>query len=321
MRMDRPIPETAVEAALESTGSPPKVGLALSCGAARGWAHIGVLEVLDANGIVPDIVCGCSMGSLVGAAYVLGELDQLRDWALSLTWREIIGLLDPSFSGGGLLRGERLLRFLRENYRDIDIKQTPIPFGAVATDLANGREVWLREGNLFDAVHASIAVPGLLGPAQRDGRWLVDGGLVNPVPVSLCRAMGADVVIAVNVNTEMPPLTEPPKNGGNGWPLAADLTTKLRGLFGNETNGDSEAEPTAAPLARPSTLGAVSNALFIMQDVIARGRLAGDPPHLTLAPRLARTGVQEFDHAKEAIDEGRRCAEAMLPAIRDAVGR
>lgn len=319
--MDHPIPETAVEAALKPDGSRRKLGLALSCGAARGWAHIGVLEVLSANGIVPDIVAGCSMGSLVGAAYVLGKLDQLRDWALSLTWREIIGLLDPSFSGGGLLRGERLLRFLRDNYPDLDIEQTPIPFGAVVTDLATGREVWLREGNLFDAVHASIAVPGLLGPARRDGRWLADGGLVNPVPVSLCRAMGADIVIAVNVNTETPPLTEPPKTGGNGWPLAFDLTAPLRTLFGNGTNGESEAEPAPPPMVRPGMMAAIGNALFIMQDVIARSRLAGDPPHLTLAPRMAHVGVQEFDRASVAIDEGRRCTEAMLPAIRDAVGR
>ena len=295
----------------------PQIGLALGGGGARGWAHIGVIEVLAEAGVKADIVCGCSMGSLVGAAQVTGTLRALTDWALSLRWREMIGLLDPGLSGGGLIRGDRLLRFLREHYADIDIADAPIPFGANATDLANGREVWLRSGRLFDAVRASIAVPGVFAPVRVDGRWLADGGLVNPVPVSLCRAMGADLVIAVNLNTEAPSLS-PPVRGGNGghggnW---------LRGVFGGTVKNGEAAEDAAADAARadlPSLAGTVSAALFIMQDYITRSRLAGEPPHLTLAPRLGHIGVHEFDRAKEAIEEGRRCATAMLPMLREAL--
>lgn len=298
-----------------ASGPGPRLGLALGGGAARGWAHIGVLEVLAAQGITPDVVCGCSMGALVGAGYVVGRLDALAQWARSLTWRDVLGLLDPALSGGGLIRGERLLRFLREHYIDIEIADSPIPFGAVATDLTTGREVWLRSGPLSTAVHASIAVPGVVGPVLLDGRWLVDGGLVNPVPVSLCRAMGADMVIAVNVNSELPYSRPPARNGANGWALPRDWSAHVKALFG----GDAAAEPAPARPGQPSVLGAVSGALYIMQDYIARSRLAGEPPHLTLAPKLGHIGVHEFDRAAEAIAEGRRCAEAMLPALLDAL--
>lgn len=309
-----PAPHPAVR-----DGGGMRLGLALGGGAARGWAHIGVLEVLASHGITPAVVCGCSMGALVGAGYVVGRLDALAEWARSLTWRGVLGLLDPGLSGGGLIRGERLLRFLREHYIDIDIEAAPIAFGAVATDLATGREVWLRSGPLFSAVHASIAVPGVVGPVRQNGRWLVDGGLVNPVPVSLCRAMGADFVIAVNVNSEAPPLAPPPRNGANGWVLPHDWSTYLKTLFGGAPKADSSAEPPLDPFGQPSVLGAVSSALYIMQDYIARSRLAGEPPHLTLAPRLGHIGVHEFDRAAEAIAEGRRCAEAMLPVLGDAL--
>ncbi len=301
--------------------SRPRIGLALGGGGARGWAHIGVLEVLTAEGLAPDIVCGCSMGSLVGAGYVTGSLPQLTEWAVSLTWREILGLLDPGLSGGGLIRGERLLRFLREHYADIDIAESPIPFGVNATDLANGREVWLRSGRLFDAVRASIAVPGVFGAVCVDGRWLADGGLVNPVPVSLCRAMGADFVIAVNLNTE-PPRLSPPVRGGNSQ---HDWSGWLRGVFGGDSqNGGApeggatmDTEPEGP--GQPSLIGSVSAALFIMQDYITRSHLAGEPAHIMLAPRLGRIGVHEFDRAAEAIDEGRRYAANLMPVLREAL--
>ncbi len=297
----------------------PRIGLALGGGGARGWAHIGVIEVLAEAGVKADIVCGCSMGSLVGAAQVTGGLGALTDWALALSWREMIGLLDPGLSGGGLIRGGRLLRFLREHYADIDIADSPVPFGANATDLANGREVWLRSGRLFDAVRASIAVPGVFAPVRVDGRWLADGGLVNPVPVSLCRAMGADLVIAVNLNTEAPNLSQPTHRGGNGAP---ERSGWLRGVFGgNAHNGEPAAEtaPDAEGADLPSLAGTVSAALFIMQDYITRSRLAGEPPHLMLAPRLGHIGVHEFHRAKEAVDEGRRSTTAMLPMLRETL--
>lgn len=268
-----------------------RVGLALGSGGARGWAHIGIIRALAEGGVRPDVVCGCSIGSLVGAAYVTGQLDPFAAWVRSLTWREILGLLDPGLSGGGLIRGGRLLRFLREHYRDVAIERSPIPFAAVATDLATGNEVWLRSGSLFDAVRASIAVPGLFGPVLTDGTWLVDGGLVNPVPVSLCRAMGANFIIAVTLNADrVSPPPDPPV-----------------------TNG--------VPPLPSNVFDVVATSINIMQDHIARSRLAGDPPHLLLAPTVGHIGVLAFDRAGEAIDEGRRCTEQCISALRDGLAR
>ncbi len=181
--------------------SKTRIGIALGGGSARGWAHIGVLRALADAGIEPDIVCGTSIGALVGAAYVGGELDPLETWVRSLHLQTVVGFLDFSLNGG-LIKGERLIGFFRSHFVDRDIRELARPFGAVATDLQRGREVWLREGLVTDAVRASIALPGRFTPAQLDGRWLVDGSLVNPVPVSLCRAMGADIVIAVDLNTD-----------------------------------------------------------------------------------------------------------------------
>ena len=176
----------------------PKIGLALGSGSARGWAHMGVLKALDDAGIKPDVVCGSSIGALVGAAYAAGELDRFAEWTQTLNMRSVFGFMDFKLSGG-MLKGEKLIDFWRRNFVDFDIESSAIPFAAVATDLHSGAEVWLREGSMADAVRASIALPGLFTPVQRGGRLLVDGGLVNPVPASLARAMGADIVIAVGV--------------------------------------------------------------------------------------------------------------------------
>src|SRR5215468_2965682 len=181
----------------------PRIGLALGSGAARGWSHIGVIEGLAEAGIEPEVVCGCSIGALVGAAYVAGELPALKDFAQSLTWREIARMLDVRLSGGGLIGGHDIVAFLRKLKISAPITSYSRPFAAIATDLETGREIWLREGPIEEAVRASISIPGILSPARHGHSWLVDGGLVNPVPVSICRALGADVVIAVNLNGDL----------------------------------------------------------------------------------------------------------------------
>ncbi|MBU4499706.1 MAG: patatin-like phospholipase family protein, partial [Gammaproteobacteria bacterium] len=185
-----------------SISNTPRIGLALGGGSARGWAHIGVIRALKDAGIEPDIVCGTSIGALVGAAYVGGELDRLEDWVRSLRPQTVVSFLDFSLNGG-LIKGDKLIDFFRSHFVDREICDLARPFGAVATDLRRGREVWLRDGRVTDAVRASIALPGLFTPVLRDGNWLVDGGLVNPVPVSLCRAMDADIVIAVDLNADL----------------------------------------------------------------------------------------------------------------------
>src|SRR6266853_670483 len=169
----------------------PRIGLALGSGSARGWAHIGVIDSLIEAGIEPDVVCGTSIGALVGAAYVAGQLGPLRKFAETATWRQIIRLTDVRPSGGGLINGRQVVSFLHQLGIDQPIESYARPYAAVATDLATGREIWLQSGPIHEAVRASIALPGILSPARIDGKWLVDGGLSNPIPVSVCRALGA----------------------------------------------------------------------------------------------------------------------------------
>ena len=181
----------------------PRLGLALGSGSARGWSHIGVLEALAEAGIVPDIIAGCSIGALVGAAAATGKLAELKAFALSLTWREIAKMMDVRLASGGLVEGGEVVAMLCDLGISGPIETARLPYVAVATDLRSGREVWMREGPIETAVRASISLPGIFSPAQRDGHFLVDGGLVNPVPVSAARALGADVVIAVNLNGDL----------------------------------------------------------------------------------------------------------------------
>jgi NTE family protein len=283
-----------------------KVGLALGSGSARGWAHIGVIRALEDAGIRPDIVCGCSIGALVGAAYVGGDIDRLETWISSLAWKDVLGLMDVRFSGG-LIKGDKLISFIERHFIDREISELPLPFGCVATDLVNGREIWLREGSVLAAVRASIAVPGLFAPVRRDGRLLVDGGLVNPVPVSLCRALGADIVIAVDlgsdiVGSSLKRGTPKEERHGPGW------TDTLLGSLGLKRDSDF-----------PSVASVLSASLQIMQTRIARSRLAGEPADVLVAPRLAHLGLMDYHRAAESIPEGVAAVKRMLPAIEYAL--
>ena len=294
----------------------PLIGLALGGGSARGWAHIGVIRALASAGIEPDLVCGTSIGALVGAAYVGGELDRLEDWVRSLRLQTVVGFLDFSLNGG-LIKGDKLIAFFRDHFVDRDITDLARPFGAVATDLRRGREVWLREGRVSEAVRASIALPGLFTPVQRDGRWLVDGGLVNPVPVSLCRAMGADIVIAVDLNTGLlgrhlksTPAPASKQTAAENEPLTDSvmtrIQTRLTQLGLNHNNGAKT----------PAMLDVMASSINIMQVLITRSRLAGDPADVMVTPLLADLGLMEFHRASVAIDAGRRAVEAILPQLK-----
>ena len=247
------------------------------------------------------MVCGCSIGALIGAAYADGGFDKLEGWVRGLAWKDVLGLLDVAF-GGGLVKGDKLMAFFERHFVDCDFAALPMPFACVATELATGREVWLRDGSVAAAVRASIALPGLFTPVLREGRLLVDGGLVNPVPVSLCRAMGADVVIAVDLGSDVvgSELRKSAANGNatNGW--GKRLLTSLG--FGR----DSEMPPMSSVL---------SASLHIMQTRIARSRLAGEPADVLLAPRLAHLALMDYHRAEEAIAEGRAVVERMMPAI------
>jgi len=288
---------------------PPTIGLALGSGSARGWGHIGVINALHERGIKPDIICGCSIGSLVGAALACHHLDELEHWVRSLTMRDIIHLMDFNLGSGGLIEGERLLESFCQYVDDKSIEQLDIPFGAVATDLDSGHECWLQQGGLLDAVRASSAMPGMFSPLYHQQRWLVDGGLVNPVPVSMCRAMGADIVIAVNLNSELVGNHARAEGRETRLALALPENELLRkianGLAPLARRAKSILLDDDSPQGRtPGMFEVMTGAIDIMQDRITRSRLAGDPPDILLSPRLAHMGLLEFDRAAEAIDEG-----------------
>lgn len=283
-----------------------KVGIALGSGSARGWAHIGVLRALADIGIRPDIVCGTSIGAFVGAALANGDLDRLEGWVRTLSWQEVVGFFDVG-ARGGLIKGDRLMAFFARHFVDHDFTALPVPFACVATDLLSGREVWLKEGSVADAVRASITLPGLLAPQLRDGRLLVDGGLVNPVPVSLVRALGADLVIAVDLGSDVV------GHRFRGKPQPSWRQRIDQWLGRTTADADSASEP--------SLLDVVAGSINIMQVRIARSRLAGEPADVLIAPRLAQIGLFDYHRGEEAIEEGMDAVRVMQPAILKALGK
>jgi NTE family protein len=291
--------------------APPRLalGLALGAGAARGWAHIGILRRLERAGIVPDVIAGTSIGAVAGGCAVAGHLDALEAFARGLDRKRVLGLLDLSLGGGGLIGGRRLGEMLSQHLGDTRIEDLPRPFAAVATELGTGHEVWLKRGPLADALRASYALPGLLPPVRIGGRWLMDGAVVDPVPVTVCRALGARVVIAVNLNSEA--YTRGITLTDHG-PEAedADWSTTGEGGPGEEKN------PRRKLLGRaegpPGLSTVMVEAFNIATDRIARSRLAGDPPDVTIAPRLAKIALYEFHRAAEAIALGEEAAERAL---------
>jgi NTE family protein len=303
----------------------PSIGLVLGSGAARGFAHIGVMRALQAHGIKPDIIVGTSMGALVGGCYATNQLDTLEDWARSLTRRRIIGYLDVSIGGSGLISGERLASRLEQSIGDTTIENLPIRFAAIATEIGTGHEVWLTRGSLALAIRASYALPGLFTPVHLGGRWLVDGALVNPVPVSAARAFGARVVIAVNMDAD---------RFGRGATIAshgaepgdADSIVpnpephngfaRLRGLFSAERVLKRQ---ILAGDARPSFPSVMIESFNIMQDRLTRMRLAGDPPDVHITPHIGHVGWLDFHRAAESIEIGRAATEKAIDSIAESI--
>ncbi len=289
------------------------IGLALGSGGGRGWAHIGVIRALGRAGIVPDVVCGTSIGALVGAFYLTGRLDLLADWACRLTKLRILKCLDLKLSGGGFIGGNKVIAMVAKNLGDQTFAELDRPFAAVATDLATGHEVWLRRDSLVDATRASMAMPGIFPPVAHDGQFLVDGALVNPLPVSVYRALGARLVVAVNLNGDHQRLYP----AGHASAPDEDLIERVKSFAGGATSPSAWAignllRRTETPLGFLEVMVASLN---IIQDRLTRSRLAGDPPDVTIAPRLGDIGLLEFDRAEEAIREGELAVERSLPAF------
>ncbi|WP_426407829.1 patatin-like phospholipase family protein [Bradyrhizobium ganzhouense] len=301
----------------------PVIGLALGGGAARGFAHIGIMRTLLANGIVPDVVVGTSIGAAVGGAYAASRLDALEDWARSLQGvRNILGYLDIRLDGSGLIGGEKLAGRLEEAIGQTMIEDLPMKYASVATEVRTGHEIWLTRGRLVEAMRASYALPGIFSPVMIGDRWLVDGALVNPVPVSAARALGAEIVIAVNLSTDIfTHSTTIYQHGAKPAPVAPvteETPAKRRfpRFFSPEKTVKREFFGTAG---RPGISSVMVDAFNIMQDRITRARLAGDPPDLLITPRVGQFGWFDFHRAEELIAHGTRAAERALESIQETI--
>jgi NTE family protein len=298
----------------------PTIGLVLGGGAARGFAHIGVIRTLAAKGLKPDVICGTSIGAVVGGALATDRLDVLEAWARSLSKRRVLGYLDVSLGGSGLITGARLAARLDEALGDIAIEDLPVRFAAIATEIGTGHEIWLTRGRLANALRASYTLPGIFAPTRVGGRWLVDGALVNPVPVSAARALGARLVVAVNLNAELLGRgTTISSHGSDESDLLREALGQrrgLRGLLGSER--EMKRQVLGVP-GSPGLLTVMSEAFNIMQDRITRARLAGDPPDVLIQPRLGRVGLFDFHRADEAIELGAEAAERAIEPLVEAI--
>ncbi|MGE9007238.1 patatin-like phospholipase family protein [Leptospira interrogans] len=305
----------------------PVIGLALGGGAARGFAHIGIIKTLVAHGIHPNVVVGTSMGAVIGGGYASGNLEKVEEWARGLQPRNIFGYLDIRLNGSGLIGGSKLAAQLETTMGQGLIEDLPVKFATVATEVRTGHEIWLTHGRMIDAMQASYALPGIFSPVLIGDRWLVDGALVNPVPVSAARALGAEIVIAANLSSdvfthsttiyshgaaadlsvsvapEAVPEAEPAKRGFGRF-FSAERTMK-REFFGGG--------------GRPGISTVMVDAFNIMQDRITRARLAGDPPDLLISPRVGKIGWFDFHRADDLIAHGARAAERAIDSIQEAI--
>lgn len=319
------------ESTSQSYGARPPLGLALGGGVARGWAHIGAIRALLEAGIKPDIITGTSIGAVVGGAYLSGKLDVLEDWARKLNRRRMMSYMDVRWGGSGFMRGERLARVLNHYMGDVRIEELDRKFIAVACDLRTGYEVWLQKGPIVPAIRASYALPGAFEPVKIDNRHMIDGALVNPVPVSACRALGAHMVIAVSLNGDaFGPIGSShelsfegnSRDGDTGashsidpFELASQSLNKLRpdrlllkSMMGEQKPGEG-----------PKIGSVMMGTLNIVMDRISRSRLAGDPPDVFVAPRIGHIGMLEFTKADELIERGYRAMQHEVPLIKSVI--
>ncbi len=303
----------------------PLIGLVLGSGAARGFAHIGVIHALIEHGITPDIIVGTSIGALVGGCYADNRLDALETWARSLTFRRILGYLDVRIGGSGLIGGGRLARQLTEAIGATSIEELPVRFAAIATEVGTGHEIWLTRGSLSLAMRASYALPGIFPPVRLGGRWLVDGALVNPVPVTAARAFGARVVIAVNLDADRFARGATIASHGSDprdESTAASSGTSHKSFLGFRAMFGAERALKRQMFgsdARPGFSTVMIEAFNIMQDRLTRMRLAGDPPDVHITPHIGHIGWLDFHRAAEAIAVGKTATEKALEPIVDTI--
>lgn len=326
--MPAPAPQSAPASARKPR---TRLGIALGGGAARGWAHIGVLHTLARHNLFPDVVAGTSIGAVVGGCDSAGKLPELETFARSLTKTRVVGLMDFHLGGAGLIAGGRLKRLLDRDLGQIRIEELSAKFVAIATEINSGHEIWLTHGPLVDAIRASYALPGVFNPVKLGGRWLMDGALVNPVPVTAARALGADVVICVNLNGDLSRRGTTIQSH-SAEPDSHDILPLEEGEAGHEPRPTGwlgsqfhavrdvarswRGGPAQKAEHGPGLAAVMIDAFNITQDRISRSRLAGDPPDVMIAPKLGNIGLFEFHRAEEVIELGALATERAIDDIK-----
>jgi len=292
-----------------------KIGLALGAGAARGWAHIGIIRALEDIGVKIDVVAGCSIGAYVGAAYASGKLNELEEWAYSLSEWQVFSLLGIGFRRGGLASGQKVFEKHKAEFCAPSFDEMSLPFTAVATDLYSGKEVIFNKGDVNDAIQASCAIPALFPPIEHEGRWLIDGAVVNPVPVNQCRQLGADFVIAVNLSADFRPqlIEKFEHEHEESQKKTDDFLNKASGGFVKQWFSP---DPKPNKKQAPGIMSVMSGALEILQARVTRSRLAGDPPDLLIEPQLRDVGLLEFQRAEELSIKGKEAVQRIAEQIK-----
>ena len=299
----------------------PKIGLALGAGVARGWTHIGIVKALEEHGIKPDVVAGTSIGAVVGGAYVSGGLERLETWTKNLSKINFFRFLDFKIRGGGLFGADKLTKIMEDSFGNKNFNELKTPFIAIGCDLMTGHEIWMKEGKMVHAIQASFALPGVFEPVDYQGKWLVDGALVNPVPVSVCRALGADLVIAINLSEDVYGKARAEREGVE--------STGTYGVFSDLALNPVETKSSLSKKimrqllghkrGAPSLFANMVASLNIVQNRLSRSRLAGDPPDIHIAPKCGHIGLMEFHRAEEMIEIGHKAIVEELDSIKDAL--
>ncbi len=318
-----------------------RVALALGSGGARGYAHIGVISELRERGYEIVGIAGSSMGALVGGLQAAGKLEEFAGWAMSLTQRAVLRLLDPSLTAAGVLRAAKILDAVRDILGDVTIEDLPIPYTAVTTDLIAGKSVWLQRGPVDAAIRASIAIPGVITPHILDGRLLADGGILDPLPMAPIAAVNADLTIAVSLSGSeaggrYEPTEAEPRASAEWWNRMWRSTSSLFesntmlnrfGLAGDDaedadqtdtgTDSDDELVDSSKEAAVPKlgSFEVMNRTIDIAQAALARHTLAAHPPDLLIeVPRTACRSL-EFHRAAELIDIGHELAAQAIKAL------
>jgi len=328
-----------------------KVGLALGSGGARGWAHIGAIRALEAAGITIDYIAGTSIGAFVGGIYAVNQLHDLEEFVKEIDWKTIVSLLDVEFPTQGLLDGDKVYDLIYTHVLDCNLEETTIPFHCVATDLSTQQAVILQTGSMVDAVRASLSIPGVFTPFNREETYLVDGGVVNPVPVDVVQAMGSDVVIAINLNYpySLPPeeSTEAERNGETQQILSEMKSSKDTSETGNKETQTyriallntikSRYQAVQETLAQkmdnwlperseydpktPNIFDVIGSTINIMEQQVTQINLQLYQPDILLQPRLSQYGIFDFHQAETLMEEGYRCVKVALPEIKEKLSK